>query len=210
MVAEQYQQAPWISPAEYLRQERAASFKSEYVNGQIYAMAGASPNHVRISLGVTNSLYNQLRGKGCEPFAQDTRVRIPETSLYTYPDVLVACPPLEYDDNLKDTLTNPVVIIEVLSPSTEAYDRGDKWAHYQRLTSLRDYVLVSQDRPRVEHYTRTSEGDWLFHIAEGLSASITLSSVDCTLLLSDLYERLTFDTPPPRAPHLLPTPVPPS
>ena len=210
MVAEKYQPEPWIAPAEYLERERTALLRSEYVNGRIYAMAGASSRHVVVCGNAHASLHRALRGKNCQPFMSDMRVRVAETTLYTYAGVRVACPPVEYDDSRNDTLINPVVIIEVLSPSTESYDRGDKWAHYQRLVSLRDCVLVSQDQPRVEHYSRAAAGDWLLHVAEGLSASITLTSVDCTLLLSDIYERLTFDTPPLRAPHLIPSPAPPS
>ena len=185
----------WLSPAEYLERERRAPRKSEYINGTIYAMAGASRQHVRISASIVISLGSQLKGKSCEPFNNDLRVKVPRTTLYTYPDVLVACPPMEWEDDEFDTLLNPTVIVEVLSPSTKRYDRGDKWAHYQRLNSLRDYILVSQDECRVEHYTRLPDNRWELAAYEDLADAFPIESIGCTLALRDVYDRITFAPP---------------
>ena len=177
--------------AEYVVLENEAETKSEFFNGQIYAMAGASPTHVRISGNVYHAIRTQLRGKPCEPFNSDLRVRVNETGAFVYPDVTVACPPLTFAEDDANALTNPVVIVEVLSPSTEANDRGVKWNHYQHVRSLRDYVLVAQDRMRVEHYSRLDDGSWRYLVAENESA-LSLSSIECQLNLDEVYERVEF------------------
>src|SRR5579872_5325028 len=145
-------QPPMFTPEEYLALERAADFKSKYLAGRIYAMAGASANHNRISINAASAINAQSFGKPCEAYALDMRVRIPMTGLYTYPDVTAVCGEQRFEDPEQDTLINPMVIIEVLSRSTEAYDRGDKFTHYRSLESLRDYVLVAQSKYQVEHY----------------------------------------------------------
>jgi Uma2 family endonuclease len=182
----------FYSSREYLALENSAEYKSEFFNGHIYAMAGATPNHVRLSGNVYHALRTHLTGNPCEVFNSDLRVQISETGAYVYPDVTVACPPLQFSEDDPNALTNPVVVIEVLSPSTEAHDRGAKWAHYQRLESLCDYVLVSQDQMRLEHYERQEDGSWRYSVAEKVEAFVTLESIGCRLNVSEVYERVEF------------------
>jgi len=182
----------YISSADYLVAERQAPTKHEYINGRVYAMSGATRSHNRISLDTAIALSNQLGDSDCEAFVNDMRVKVPATELYTYPDVIVACGPKLEDDSF-DTLLNPTVIIEVLSPSTERFDRGDKFGHYQRLDSLQDYVLVAQDRPRVEHYSRRENQQWLLTVVDDMNKNVMLDSVHCILALKDIYRRVQFE-----------------
>ncbi len=202
----------YYTPEEYLVLERKAEYKSEYLNGQIFAMSGASREHILISVNLVRELSSQLRGRPCEVYNGDMRVKVNPTGLYTYPDVTVVCGEPHFDDKHTDTLVNPTLIIEVLSPSTEAYDRGEKFAHYRKLPSLTDYVLVAQDQVRVEHYVRYlwpvdgSDMDYAGHrrgthdqwmLAElsdldGHDATLQLTSIGCNLLLRDIYERVGF------------------
>ncbi len=145
------------TPAEYLAFERQSESKNEYFNGAIFAMTDVSRNHNLISLNLAAELRQALKGRRCEVYASDMRVKLRHTSMYTYPDVTVVCDEPRFDDDNVDTLLNPTVIFEMLSPSTEAYDRGDKFAHYRRLASLQTYVLVSQDKIRVESFARQGE-----------------------------------------------------
>ena len=184
---------PYFSKREYVKIENAEQTKSEHINGEIYAMAGGSPNHSRIGGKAFSLLDAQLRGKPCEPFNSDTRVEVLETEATFYPDASVACPPLEYSRNDPYALTNPVVLIEVLSPTTEKFDRGEKWAHYQRLASLRDYLLISQDKMRLEHYARQNDNSWLLRVYEKPEETAILESVECRLSLAEIYERVEFD-----------------
>jgi Uma2 family endonuclease len=170
--------------------ERKAEFRSEYVNGEIIAMAGASREHNRITMNLGSRLDGQLDGSACEPFAADMRVRV-SPSRYTYPDVVVACDP-QFEDTSLDTLRNPIVIIEVLSPSTSGDDRGWKFAHYRLNPTLTDYVLISQNEPLVEHYVRQNEGQWVLTILNGLEAVLRLPSITCELPLSVIYRRVEF------------------
>lgn len=187
---------PQITPTEYLRRERAAEFRSQYVDGHVYAMAGASKEHNRLVLALATHLYNQLRGKPCEPFVTEMRVRTPGDSLYTYPDVIVACNP-EFLDNEFDTVTNPVVIFEVLSPSTADFDSRPKFNRYRQIPTLREYVLISQERMSVEHRSRslqTEEDHWWVRVLETPEEELVLDSINCRIKLEDLYERVTFNT----------------
>lgn len=179
-----------VSPEEYLVRERAAEYRSEYVHGEIRAMTGASPDHGRIALSIGMALQGQLRGGPCEAFLNDLRVKIPGTRDYVYPDVVVVCGPPETEDEHDDSLLNPTVIVEVLSPSTQVYDRTEKWEMYRRLPTLREYLLVAQDRPRVERYVRQGGGLWLFSETEGRDEVLRLESIGCTLALRDVYERV--------------------
>ncbi|BBL69490.1 Uma2 family endonuclease [Methylogaea oryzae] len=179
------------TPEEYLALERQAEFKSEYINGRIYAMAGTSRAHNLIVFNLVRELGNQLKGRPCEAYVADMRVKVTPTGLYTYPDVAVACGDIRFDDQHNDTLLNPGVIVEVLSESTEAYDRGEKFAHYRRLASLREYVLVSQDRMRVEHYLRDGE-QWILTELNQPETVLELSSIQCGVLLKDIYDKVTL------------------
>ena len=184
-----------FTAAEYLARERAAETRSEYVNGQIYAMAGASPVHNIITANLAGLLWSLLRSTPCRPCGSDQRIGVPFTGLYTYPDLSVICPPDEYDPDDRHTLVNPTVLVEVLSPSTEAYDRGAKFAHYRRIPSLREYWLISSDRQRVERYTRRGE-EWLLQEFDGPEAIVPLDVVPGAVLpLSEIYARVELPDP---------------
>ena len=157
-----------FTPEEYLTIERNSDFKSEYVGGKIYAMAGASLEHSIITINVAGEFYTQVKGAPCRTYSSDMRVRVSSTGLYTYPDVTVVCGEPEYLDDRGDVLLNPTVIVEVLLPSTEAYDRGEKSEHYRRLPSLTYYIVIAQDRRWVEHYARQGDHQrllWMWHVA---------------------------------------------
>ena len=179
--------------------DRKADHRSEYVNGEILAMAGTSRVHNRITLNVGAALTAQLRGSSCEPFTSGLRVKSLATGSFLFPDVVVGCEPLEFEDSSLDILLNPTVIMEVLSPTTAAEDRS--WnAHYRRLETLTDYVLLSQFQPFVEHYTR--QGDqWVLTEPTGLDAVLRLPSIGCELPLPAMYERVEF-APDPEMPAL--------
>ncbi|AKT41730.1 Uma2 family endonuclease [Chondromyces crocatus] len=172
--------------AEYVAQERHRSTRHELVNGQVYAMAGGSPEHALIAMNIGAELRSALRGRGCKVFSSDVRIRVRATGLATYPDVSVVCGELARDPEDESTLVNPVLLVEVLSPSTEAYDRGEKFAHYRRLPSLREVVLVSQSRRRVELFRRNDDGSWTLYEADG-SGALDLASVGCKLALDEVY-----------------------
>jgi Uma2 family endonuclease len=179
-----------FTPEEYLTIERQSSIKSEYLAGKIYAMAGASLAHNIITGNVVGEFYAQLRGKPCSTCPSDMRVHVPNTGIYTYPDVTVVCGEPECADHHGDILLNPTVIVEVLSPSTESYDRGEKAEHYRQIASLTDYLLIAQDRPRIEHYARQPGDGWLLTEAVGLEGAVVLNSLGCTLRLHDVYDRV--------------------
>lgn len=183
---------PLFSPAEYLALEREAPYKSEYINGHIYAMAGASRQHNLIGGNVFAEMRSQLRGRGCETYVNDMRVKVSTTGMYTYPDVVAVCGGPQFEDSHTDTLINPSVIVEVLSPSTEAYDRGEKFAHYRRLDSLREYVLVAQDKVRVEHYVRQEDG-WLLTEISDLDGTLRLAAIGCAISVRDIYDKVEFE-----------------
>lgn len=181
----------WLSPAEYLALERAAETKSEYIDGTLVAMSGVTREHNLINVNLVRELSAQLRGRPCELYSQDMRVRIAEGGMYAYPDVVVACGEPEFEDDTFDVLLNPILIIEILSDSTEAYDRGLKFRRYRKRASLQEYVLVAQDRASVERYSRDGE-HWVLTDAAGLDDRIELPSIGCSLLLRDVYERVTL------------------
>jgi Uma2 family endonuclease len=187
---------PQFSPQEYLALERRAEYRSEYFDGEIFAMAGASREHNLIAGNAFASLHGQLKGRRCEAYPGDMRVRVSQPGLYTYPDVVVVCGEPEFEDAEVDTLLNPTLIVEVLSPTTEAYDRGEKFAQYRTLASLAEYVLIAQDRYRVERFARQPDGQWLFAAAHRLDQVISLASIDCRLPLAEVYDRLTLPKPP--------------
>lgn len=181
-----------ITVAEYLAGEREGTIKHEYYEGQVFAQAGASPNHNRIAVRLINSLYSQLSGRGCEVYPSDMRIKVKRTGLYTYPDVTVTCGTEEFEDDHGDTLINPLVIIEVLSPSTESYDRGKKFLHYQMIQSLQEYLLVAQDGTQIEHYVRQPDDQWLYSLETEREGSVMLPSINCTLKLADVYKNIQF------------------
>lgn len=184
---------PKLTPQEYLRFERASEIKHEFLNGDIFAMSGASKNHNIIAGNTFALLHAQLRQRPCNIFPGDMRVHIPATGLYTYPDVSVVCGAPHFQDEQLDTLLNPTLIIEVLSPSTESYDRGRKFQHYRSIPSLREYVLIAQDEMRLQRYTLKNDF-WVFDEAADPDTLITLDSIECTLTLSEVYEKVSFNT----------------
>ena len=180
-----------FTPEEYLARERKALMKSEYRNGQVHAMPGASRAHNLITLHISGELYIQLRERSCEVYPSDMRVKVSATGLYTYPDVIVVCDEPRFDDTHFDTLLNPTVLIEVLSPSTAAYDRGEKFASYQKLDSLCEYILISQDSVRVEHYLRRDQ-EWDLTEFHSLTDVCQLPSIGCELSLKAIYAKVQF------------------
>jgi Uma2 family endonuclease len=182
---------PYLTSQEYLAIERRAEYKSEYFDGEMFAMAGASPAHNQITFNVAGEIHSQLKKRPCLGYANDMRVKISATGLYTYPDIVALCGPPRFEDNQKDTLLNPTVIIEVLSDSTEAYDRGKKFQHYRTLESLQEYVLIAQHECRVEHYVRQPGNQWTLVEAHDLSESIQLSSIQCQLAVADIYDKVS-------------------
>jgi Uma2 family endonuclease len=180
----------YLTPEQYLEIERQAEFKSEYYQGEMFAMAGAVRVHNLLGGNVFAQLHTQLRGRQCEVYSNEMRVRVGAMGLYTYPDIVVVCGEPQFLDDHIDTLLNPTIIGEVLSPSTEAYDRGKKFAHYRALDSLREYVLIASDRVQVERYSRQPGGQWLLTAVNRLEDTIELESAGCTLSLADVYERV--------------------
>jgi Uma2 family endonuclease len=181
-----------LTPEQYLEFERNSDERHEYFQGEIYAMSGASEAHNTITFNTAGSLHFQLRKRPCKGYSTDMRVKVRAVGLYTYPDVVVVCGEPKFEDGEFDTLLNPTVLIEVLSPSTENYDRGKKFQHYRTLESLQEYLLISQESARIEHYVR--EGDqWIFTDATQLEDVVTLPSIDCTLALADVYEKVSFE-----------------
>jgi Uma2 family endonuclease len=184
-----------LSPQEYLAQERLASFRSEYLRGEVFAMAGASYEHTLIKDNLAGEARNQLKNGPCHVLTSDMRVKVDATGLYTYPDVAVVCDEPQFEDAAVDTLLNPRAIVEVLSDSTEKYDRGAKFGHYRQLASLQEYVLVAQDRPLVERYVRQPDGSWLLMAFEGMSQVFAFTSVPVHIPLAEIYSGVTFPDP---------------
>lgn len=181
-----------LTSKEYLAWERKQPFKNEYYNGQIVAMSGASRSHNRITVDITIQLGNQLMNSACEVFASEMRVRTSPEISYFYPDVIVVCGEPRFEDDTFDTLLNPMLVIEVLSPSTAAFDRGEKFEHYKQIASLQEYILVSQNNVRVEHYRRQGS-QWIHNTFEHLEDMLPLASIECTLPLRAIYRRVMFN-----------------
>jgi Uma2 family endonuclease len=184
----------YYSPEEYLALEETAEYRSEYYRGEIFAMAGGSANHNRIAGNIYLSLRETLEGKPGEALITDMRLHVKKNSLYTYPDVMVVCSRIEYVKGRTDTLTNPVVIIEVLSDSTQAYDRGAKFELYRAIESLQDYVLVDQARVHVEYFHKLEDGRWLLAEFNELEAVLRLEAVNVELPLSRVYQRVEWES----------------
>ena len=180
----------FLSPEEYLEIERRAEYKSEYFQGEMFAMAGASLVHNILVSRLVRDLGHQLRRGPCQVLPSDMRVRVSATGLYTYPDVSVVCGPPQLADEHSDILLNPSFIAEVLSPSTEGYDRGRKFEQYRAIASLAEYLLVAQDRVHVELFARPADGRWVLSEASGPEATLELPGIGCRLSLADLYEKV--------------------
>ena len=187
----------FLTPEQYLEIERKAEHKSEYYQGEMFAMAGATFAHNLVVGNTVRELGQQLLDSPCVVVSNDLRVRVASSDLYTYPDVVVVCGPPDLQDGHFDTLLNPAVLVEVLSPSTEAYDRGRKFERYQSIESLREYVLIALDRVHADLFTRQADGRWLLSSARSLEDSLTLESLNCHLSLAAIYRKVEF-TPPAR------------
>lgn len=181
-----------LTPAEYLAAERASDQKHEFYRGEMFAMAGASRKHVAATADLLTWLNTQLRDDGCDVYGSDMRVEVERTGLYTYPDISVTCEHPEFADGHFDTLLNPQMIVEVLSPSTETYDRGKKFDHYRQLPSLKEYVLVSLDQPMIERYARVDEDRWTLDVAKGVEATVEIGLAETALPLAEVYRRVDF------------------
>ncbi|RKU27555.1 hypothetical protein C6495_16225 [Candidatus Poribacteria bacterium] len=182
----------YITPQEYLTLERKAAYKSEYLDGHIIAMSGASFKHSLIISNISGELHLQFKGRGCSVHTNDMRVRPNPRDSYFYPDVVVVCGEPQFEDEAFDTLLNPIVIVEVLSPSTEAYDRGEKFRRYQQLASLKEYVLVSQDKVWVEHHRRHG-AQWILSHYRSFEEVLPLPSIGCEVPLRDIYARVILN-----------------
>lgn len=181
-----------LMPEEYLEIERKSEERHEYFGGEIFAMSGAKRNHNVIAWNVGGELRQKLKGRNCEVYPADMRVFVPETGLYTYPDLVVVRGEPKFQDDVFDTLLNPILLIEVLSDSTEGYDRGKKFQHYRSIESLREYVLVSQDEARIEKYVKQGDGFWILSEAVGRDAKIEFSSIECQIDLREVYDKVNF------------------
>ncbi len=181
-----------MSPQEYLEFERKSEEKHEYFAGEIFAMAGARRRHNVIAWNFGSELNRRLKGRNCEAYPADMRVWVPKTGLYTYPDLVVVCGEPNFQDDVFDTLLNPILIIEVLSESTENYDRGKKFQHYRSIESLHEYVLVSTDEARIEKFEKTGDGFWFLSEAVGIEAEIELTSIECRIPLAEVYDKIDF------------------
>ena len=184
-----------LSPAAYLAWERKADFKNEYLNGAILAMSGASEAHNLITMNTSTGLYNQLIERECRVYAGAMRVGVDVSGAYLYPDVVVVCGKPRFEDDVFDTLLNPAVVVEVLSPSTEARDRGEKFAQYRQLESLQEYILISQDSVHVEHYLRQGS-QWLLTEFRNIEDALPIASADCELPLQHIYRLVEFPDKP--------------
>jgi Uma2 family endonuclease len=182
----------FITPEQYLEIERQAEYKSEYLNGEMFAMSGGTAPHNIIGWNILGELRDQLRKRPCVAFTSDQRVQVEATGLYTYPDVAALCGEPRFLDETQDTLLNPSLIVEVLSPSTEAYNRGRKFAHYKKIESLMEYLLVSSQEMQADLFRRRADGLWVLSSAEKPEDAVELSSIDCRLVLADIYEKVEF------------------
>lgn len=183
---------PRLTPEQYLSIERSAEFKSEYYDGQMFAMSGGSLPHSTIPMQLAAALVNALRGRGCRVASSDLRVRVSAKGPFFYPDLKVFCGEPQLADDHQDILLNPRVLFEVLSPSSEAFDRGLRFEAYSEIESLEEYVLVSQSKPRIEVYTRQQAGKWLLSSYSGMEAECRLSSLDCSVRLAEIYDGVAF------------------
>jgi Uma2 family endonuclease len=184
------QTVPFLTPEQYLEIERNAEIRSEYLAGSMYAMSGSTLNHALLVTNTGLSLNTQLRGHECTAFATDLRLFVRRHDLITYPDIFVACRPFQVLDGRKDTMIDATVIIEILSPSTKNYDRGEKFLFYRSLPSFREYLLLAQDEVHAEHHVRQPDSSWLMREYSTRADEILLTSIGCKLLLHEIYERV--------------------
>lgn len=180
----------FLTPAAYLSIERQAKERSEFIGGEMYAMAGARRKHVTVVTNLVIELGAQLKKRPCQVYSNDMRVKVNAKGDYTYPDVIIVCGKPQMEDEHEDSLLNPTVIIEVLSPSTEKYDRGEKFRLYRGIPSLQEYLLISPDHCHIEHYRREAPFQWVLTETDEITATLTLLSVNCTFNLAEVYEKV--------------------
>lgn len=183
---------PRMSPEEFLEFERSSDERHEYRNGEIFAMSGAKRAHNLISVNLAAELRTGLKGRDCETYASDMRIWVGIAALYTYPDMVVVCGELQFLDTTQDTLVNPTVLIEILSESTEAYDRGRKFEYYRKIDSLKEYILIAQTHPYIEKYVKHGDGFWLLSEIAGIDSFLKIESIDCTIPLAEIYDKIDF------------------
>ena len=181
----------YLTPEEYLATERQNEYKSEYIDGEMVAMTGTTREHNLITINLGREVSLQLKGRPCEAYTNEMRVRIPKRG-YVYPDMIIVCGEPRFEDSHLDTLLNPNVLVEVLSESTERYDRGKKFSFYQTIKSLAEYVLIAQDEYKVEQYARQPDGRWLLSSYRSLEDVVELASVQCTLALREVYDKVSL------------------
>ena len=184
-----------LSPQEYLDRERLADFRSEYFQGEMFAMAGATFKHTLVKDNMASETHNQLKDGPCRVLTSDMRVKVNATGLYTYPNIVVVCDEPQFEDKALDTLLNPRTLVEVLSDSTEKYDRGTKFAHYRQMPSVREYVLVAQDRPLVERYVRQSDDTWVLTVFGDLKQTFAFAAIPVQIALAEIYRGVEFAEP---------------
>ena len=188
-----------LTEAEYLDLERSLEARNEFFDGEVFAMSGGTPLHSQIATSLAREFGNKLKGRDCIPYNSDLRLKVEATGLFTYPDLSVVCGPLQFASGTDDTVVNPRLIIEVLSDSTEAYDRGKKFENYRQMPSLREYLLVSQKEPRIEQFVRQPNGQWLLRDAAGLDATLALPSLEIDIFLAEVFAGVEFVPAPIRA-----------
>jgi len=187
------QRHPVFSAEDYLEFERFQTERHEFLDGSVYAMAGESPNHSTICFNLNTIIGLQLRGKSCRGFSPNMKIATNEKGLYSYPDLAVVCGQPTFYDDKKDVITNPTVIVEVLSPSTEQYDRGEKFLRYtNQIETLQTYILISQDKPSIEIFSRQDNGGWEKTEAKGLESVLKIDSIECEIALNELYDLVEF------------------
>ena len=190
------QSHPIFTVSQYLDFERDAESRHEFLEGSVYAMAGESPRHSTICYNLYGLTHPQLRGKSCRGYSPNMKIATNNRGLYSYPDLAIVCGEPTFFDERQDVLTNPKVIFEVLSPSTQNYDRGEKMLRYtNNIETLTDYILISQDQPQIEHYHRNTDNTWTYMRVTGLEAEVVIPSIQCTLKLADVYDRVVFAQP---------------
>ncbi len=184
---------PIFSVEDYLDFERVQTERHEFLDGSVYAMAGESPSHSTICFNLAGIIHNQLRGKRCRGFSPNMKIATKEKGLYSYPDLAIICGTPTFYDQKSDVITNPTVIFEVPSPSTESYDRGEKFLRYtNQIETLQDYILISHDKPSIEHFTKQQNGGWQSTETEGLEAILKIDSIECEIVLAELYDLIEF------------------
>ena len=189
----QPQEKTRMTPLKYLKFDRASDIKHEFFDGEVFAMTGANRNHNLINTSLTVNLVNRMGNSKCRVFANDMRVKIQSASGFTYPDIAVACGKLEFEDNQLDTLTNPIVLIEILFDSTEAYDRGEKFDYYRAIPTLKELILVSPKKYQVERCVRGDDGGWKYFSYEDVEQVVKIESIDCDVPLAAIYQWVEFE-----------------